>query len=158
MSILELLSQYSWSGVGLLIILFSLVEIAPIKINPWTHILRAIGRRINKETIDQIKELKDEIDGVDSRVNDIDSRLNHLDGRIDENNIILCRSRILRFGDEVSHGRNHSRDHFRQILLDITNYNSYCREHPDFKNDMTKITSKRIEDDYVERDKNNNFL
>lgn len=158
MSISELLSQYGWAGAGLLVILLSLVEISPIKINPWTHILRAIGRGINKETMEQIKELNDEIKSVDSRVNNINSRLNHLDERIDENNTVLCRSRILRFGDEVSHGQNHSRDHFRQILLDVTNYNSYCREHPDFKNDMTKITAKRIEDDYVERDKNNNFL
>ena len=40
-----------------------------------------------------------------------------------ENKAVEARTRILRFGDEVSHGKNHSRDHFQQVLFDITNYN-----------------------------------
>lgn len=151
MSIAELISEYGVAGVVGVVAVLSLIEISPIKINPWSYILRAIGRGINKEMLDQIDDLKKEVKKIDERVDKIDNR-------IDENNTILCRTRILRFGDEVSHGQNHSRDHFKQIFSDITSYNQYCHDHPEFQNDMTKITSKRIEDDYIERDKNEDFL
>lgn len=151
MAISELLAEYGVPvGIGLIVIL-SLVEITPIKINPWSSLLRFIGRALNKDTLDQINDLKKEVRKIDERVD-------KMDARIDENNTIQCRSRILRFGDEVSHGQSHSRDHFKQIFCDITSYNAYCRSHPEFQNDMTKITSKRIEDDYIERDKTDNFL
>ena len=155
MTIFELLAQMlDRHGIVLgvcAIIILSLIEIAPIKINPWSKILGSIGKGLNKDTMMEIESLKKEVEKIDNRVDKIDAR-------IDENNAVQCRSRILRFGDEVSHGTNHSRDHFRQIFSDITSYNTYCHNNPDFKNDMTKITSKIIEDDYVEREKNDNFL
>lgn len=147
----QLLEQYGVTIGVCAVVALSLVEIAPIKINPWSKILGAIGKGLNKDTITELESLKKEVQKIDDRVDKIDAR-------IDENNAVQCRSRILRFGDEVSHGTNHSRDHFRQIFSDITSYNTYCHNHPDFQNDMTKITSKIIEDDYVDRDKNDNFL
>lgn len=158
MTISELLAEYGVEvGFGIVIIL-SLVEISPIKINPWGKIFGALGKALNKEMLNEINGLKTEITDLKKEVQKVDDRVDKIDSRIDENNAILCRSRILRFGDEVSHGQNHSRDHFKQMFCDITTYNAYCHSHPEFQNDMTKITSKRIEDDYMERDKNDDFL
>lgn len=151
MTISELLSEYGIAGAACLVVFLSLVEISPLKINPWGKLFGAIGRSLNRDLLNEISDLKKEVKKVDERVNKIDER-------IDENNAVQCRSRILIFGDEVSHGQNHSREHFRQILSDITSYNSYCHEHPEFQNDMTKITSKRIEDDYMDKDKEDSFL
>lgn len=151
MTIAEILSHYGVTGSVTLIVFFSLVEIAPIKWNPISSFFKFLGRAMNKEMIDQLDSIKKEMQEIDKKVN-------KLDNRIDESSTIQARARILRFGDEVSHGTNHSRDHFQQIFADITSYNNYCHDHPDFQNDMTKITSKRIEDDYIERDKTDNFL
>lgn len=158
MTISELLAEYGAAGGVCLVILLSLVEISPIKINPWSKIFGALGRALNKEMLDEINGLKTELTDLKKEIKKVDDRVDKMDSRIDENNAIQCRSRILRFGDEVSHGQNHSRDHFKQIFCDITTYNSYCHSHPEFQNDMTKITSKRIEDDYMERDKRDTFL
>lgn len=158
MTISELLAEYGVAGGFGLVILLSLVEISPIKINPWSKLFRALGRALNKDMSDEINGLKSEISDLKKEIQKVDDRVDKIDSRIDENNAIQCRSRILRFGDEVSHGQNHSRDHFKQIFCDITTYNSYCHSHPEFQNDMTKITSKRIEDDYMERDKRDTFL
>lgn len=158
MTISELLAEYGAAGGIGLIVLLSLVEISPIKINPWSKLFGSLGRALNKDMLNEINGLKTEITDLKKEVQKIDERVDKIDARIDENNAIQCRSRILRFGDEVSHGQNHSRDHFKQIFCDITTYNSYCHSHPEFQNDMTKITSKRIEDDYMERDRNDDFL
>lgn len=151
MNLVDIASQYGLRVVAWAFVLMSLVEISPIKLNPLGFLAKMIGRALNKEMLDQINDIKTEVKSMDKKIE-------KLDYRVDESNAIQARSRILRFGDEVSHGQNHSRDHFQQIFVDITNYDSFCTDHPDFKNNMTKITAKRIEDDYVERDKTNNFL
>ena len=158
MTISELLAEYGAAGGVCIVVLLSLVEISPIKINPWSKLFRSLGKALNKDMLDEINGLKTELTSLKEEIKKVDDRVDKMDSRIDENNAIQCRSRILRFGDEVSHGQNHSRDHFKQIFCDITTYNSYCHSHPEFQNDMTKITSKRIEDDYMERDKRDTFL
>lgn len=158
MTISELLAEYGAAGGICLVVILSLVEISPIKINPWSKLFRSLGKALNKDMLDEINGLKTELADLKKEIKKVDDRVDKMDSRIDENNAIQCRSRILRFGDEVSHGQNHSRDHFKQIFCDITTYNSYCHNHPEFQNDMTKITSKRIEDDYMERDKSDTFL
>ena len=158
MTISELLAEYGAAGGICLVVILSLIEISPIKINPWSKLFRFLGKALNKDMLDEINDLKTEVSDLKDEIKKVDDRVDKMDSRIDENNAIQCRSRILRFGDEVSHGQNHSRDHFKQIFCDITTYNSYCHSHPEFQNDMTKITSKRIEDDYMERDKRDTFL
>lgn len=151
MNLIDIASHYGIEVFAWGFVLMSLIEISPIKINPLGFLAKIIGRALNKEMIDQINEIKTEVKSMDQKIE-------KLDYRVDESNAVQARARILRFGDEVSHGQNHSRDHFQQIFVDITNYESFCNKNPVFKNNMTKITAKRIEDDYVERDKENNFL
>ena len=66
----------------------------------------------------------------------------------EERDAISCRSRILHFGDETIHGVRHTKEHFDQILRDITTYERYCDNHPNFENNTTVLTSKRIKDIY----------
>ena len=44
------------------------------------------------------------------------------------------RYRILRFDDEIRHDEKHTKEHFDQIMDDITKYELYCASHPDFPN------------------------
>ena len=45
------IAQLLTSGGGALFILLTLIQIAPIKVNPWTALARAIGRAINKDVL-----------------------------------------------------------------------------------------------------------
>ena len=42
------------SGSGLLLILMTLVQIAPIKINPWSALAKAIGKAINADVSNRL--------------------------------------------------------------------------------------------------------
>ena len=131
-------------GGGILIVILTLIQISPIKINPWGAIARALGRAINKDLMDKVSSLEQTVADIKAEAA--------------EERAISCRARILRFGDEVLHEERHSKDHFDQILMDIKKYNDYCRSHPDFPNDMTRITSERIKSVYRSRLKKNDFL
>ena len=69
----------------------------------------------------------------------------------DERNAVQCRIRILRFNDELLVAESgHSKDYFDQILMDIDEYESYCEEHPKFKNNMTMFAVDNIKRCYHE--------
>lgn len=124
--------------------LATLIQIAPIKINPWSALAKAIGRAINKEVIEKVDKLEQDV----GLIND----------KVDENGAKTSRARILRFGDEIIHGVRHSKEHFDDILDDITDYENYCKDHPDFKNGKTGLTSNLIKETYQKCLKEHDFI
>ena len=102
MSVNELVA----GGGGVVLVLLTLIQIAPIEVNPWSAIAAAIGRAINREVIARMEKLSDDVATIQRTM--------------DERDAILCRSRILLFGDEILHEVRHSKEHFDQILLDIS--------------------------------------
>lgn len=119
---------------GLLIVLLTLIQIAPIKINPWSAIAKTLGRAINKEMMDKLESLDKEMKQLRDATA-LESALN-------------CRVRIIHFGDETLHGQKHTKEHFDQILRDIDKYEHYCNTHPEFENNVTVLTSARIKEIY----------
>ena len=112
----------------------TLVQLSPIRIDPWTWVAKKIGHAINGELLDRMDTLEK------TMVSNQD--------KADEREAKATRIRILRFGDEILHGVHHSKEHFDQTLQDITEYQQYCRDHPKFVNNMTELTSKHIMETY----------
>lgn len=140
----ESIKEYLMYGGGGVAVIFTILQIAPIKINPWSWIAKRIGRAINGELIDKVDNL-----AVDMKKNKDDD---------DEQWASLSRSHILRFGDELRHGVSHSKEHFDQILLDISKYELYCDTHKDYLNDVAHETIKHIKNTYRECLIKNSFL
>lgn len=122
----------------------TLVQIAPIKLNPWTWIARAIGRAINGEVIEEVNQLKKEVQEIRKKNA--------------EHNAEERRVRILRFGDEILHDVKHSKEHFDNILKDVSVYEQYCKDHPDFENGRTVLTIETIEETYKKCFDSHSFL
>lgn len=132
-------------AVGAVVAVVStVIEISPIKVNPWSAVARCVGRAINKEVLEKVESLEKKVESIEKSQDERAAK----DGRV----------RILRFGDEILHDEKHSKEHFDHILQDITEYEKYCHEHPDFKNDMTVITTARIKATYEQCLKEHSFL
>ncbi len=128
-----------------------MIQISPIKIDPWSKLARAIGRAINKEVIDKVNKLEADV----AEIKEIgDSR----DAKEDERHAKTLRRDILRFGDEIRHTPGHSKERFDDILLEITEYEAYCNSHPEFKNRMTTSTVKLIVSVYEKALEDDSFL
>ena len=50
-------------GGGLLLLLLTLVEIAPIKVNPWSALAKALGRAINADVLKELGAVKQGLAG-----------------------------------------------------------------------------------------------
>ena len=141
----ELATLQNVGGTALLLgVLATLVQISPIKINPWSWVAKRIGRAINGEVLEKVEQLE--------------TRVNNLKDTVEERAAKDARTRILRFGDECLHGDRHSKEHFDEILRDITDYETYCDEHRNFKNNMAVLTIASIKSNYQERLRQHDFL
>ena len=140
MSIQEILA----GGGGLLAILLTVVEFAPVKINPWTSIAKSIGRAINADVLKELKTVKDDL-------------ADHI--RIDgERDADEHRARILRFNNELLRDVPHTKEEFIEVLSDIDFYERYCRDHKDYKNNRAVHAIANISRAYDDRLRKHDFL
>jgi len=140
-----------WAA-GIFVILSAFVEITPIKINPISSFLAWIGKKTSQNVLDKVDELNKDIKVLAKKVDEIEAA-------DDEREAITRRVRILRFGDELRAGQpRHSQEGYDQVLDDIDFYERYCHDHPMFKNNKTKVTTKMIIDAYQKAIDDNDFL
>ena len=125
------------SGGSLLLVLMTLVQIAPIKLNPWSWLARTIGRAINAEVI---KKLDEHITMDDKRC---------ADGH---------RTRILHFNNELLRDIDHTKEEFTEALAEIDAYEKYCADHPDYPNNRAILAIENIRETYKDRLREHDFL
>lgn len=146
---------------GVVGIVFTILQVSKIEINPWTWVAKTLGRALNEEVIDKVDSIEtqfnEQVTSLEHQLDDISHDVQNLRNVVDENEASNCRIRILRFGDEILHGVSHSKEHFDQVLVDITNYENFCKSHPDFKNNIADATIRRIKQVYDERLEENDF-
>ena len=140
MNVQELLA----GGGGLLLVLMTLVQIAPVKINPWSWLAKTVGKAINSEVSKELSEISKKLD---AHVTMDDRRT--ADGH---------RARILHFNNELLRDIDHTKEEFTEVLTEIDAYEEYCREHPDYPNNRAVLAIENIREVYKERQKKHDFL
>ena len=146
MDALQSLTIYELVGrIAVVIIGISgIIQFTPIKLNPWSWLGKRIGNSINGDIMTAVKELKTEMDGIKADMN--------------QDRAKLQRAKIIRFGSEIRTRQRHSKDYFDEIMNDITEYEQYCNEHQEFKNNITASTVKLIVQTYEKCLRENDFL
>ena len=123
---------------GFCALMATVVQVSPLKINPWSWLGEVLGRFLG------IKEIKKSLD-------------NHIQ-MDDERNVKQCRMRILRFSDEILQGKPHTKEHYDEVLDDITEYERYCDTHPGYKNSKAGMAIRNIEARYQLHLRDRSFL
>lgn len=134
-----------------LVALLSLVEVSPIKINPWSGLAKWLGRAINGEVLESVAEAK-KAQKETRRALDEHIRAD------DERNADTLRMRILHFNNELLRGDRHTREDFIEILAVIDAYEQYCKNHPNYRNNRAIHAIANIGRVYDERLKLRDFL
>lgn len=140
MTIEEIISY----GGGTLLFLMTIIQIAPVKINPWSAIAKTVGKAINADVLRELdtvkKNLADHVKANEAR-------------NADEH-----RARILRFNNELLRDISHTKEEFIDVLADIDFYERYCRDHKDYKNNRAVHAIANISRSYDERLRRHDFL
>lgn len=138
------LNEVILGGGGILLVAMTLIQIAPIKVNPWSSIAKAVGRAINSDVLEELKGVKKDL-------------ADHI--RIDgEQNADEHRGRILRFNNELLRDIPHTKEEFIDVLADIDFYERYCRDHENYKNNRAVHAIANISRVYDDRLREHDFL
>ena len=140
MSIREIISD----GSRLLLIALTIIQIAPVKINPWSSLARLIRIAIYGD----VSKRLDAIAAV------LDSHIDMDDRRTADGH----RARVLHFNNELLRSRDHTKEEFIEVLTEIDAYERYCEEHPDYPNNRAVLAIENIRSNYKERLQKHDFL
>lgn len=90
----------NWIPVG--IVLSLVVDISPIKINPWKSFLKWLGQAITADVMKEIREIK--------------ATQKEQQATIDENEKDRIRYEVLDFANSCRRGVHHTKDEFEHII------------------------------------------
>lgn len=132
------------SGIGITVVaLLSVVQVSPIKINPWSALLQWFGNEINKGIKADLKTIHQEID-----------TMRH---EIDENETRRLRANILDFANSCRNKRKHTKDEFENISRDYDDYMTIIKRR-NLKNGFVEAEYDYILEVFHHCQKTNNFL
>lgn len=175
MTLQEIFNSLINSGgfwTALVFIILTLVEITPIKLNPWSWFGKIVGKAFTGEVMKEIGGLKTEFGGLKSEVGDLKNEVGSVRQEVQgikqdvsdireeakEREATNRRSRILEFGDEILHEVDYSKEHWDSVLMDISEYENYCDDHPHYMNNVARATIKHIKDMYQQHLLHDDFL
>lgn len=145
------LNEILIGGGGAVVVLLTLVEITPIKLNPWSRLAKAIGRAVNADVLEELQAVKKQ------QAQTQDKLEKHI--RVDdERNADFHRQRILQFNNELLRNLPHSREDFIEVMTEIDFYEKYCKAHRDYKNNRAVHAIANISRVYDERMEKRDFL
>lgn len=147
LDIFQLASDHTSIVVIFALIVMGVIEVSKIKINPISWLCNLLFKKIIeeiKETRKETKSLREEFDRFKKEQA--------------FNEATASRRRILRFNDEAVFGLKHTREHFDEIIADIDNYESFCKENPDYQNNKGKMAMHNIKSIYQKCINDNTFV
>lgn len=115
---------------------FTLIEVVPIKINPWKWLFKWVGKCIN---------------------GDLQKNLNELKRDFEETKAQDKRWRILEFSRSCRNGVQHSREEWKHAISELKEYEEYTK-NKNIINGVMEEDAKFLRELYRERNKKNDFL
>lgn len=110
----------AWVLVGM-----TIVQVTPIKLNPWSWIAKHLGRAINGEVLEKLKEMNEDL-AKEKRERQEDKASN-------------MRWFLLSFAESCRKGEIHDKEQWSYVMNKAREYEKYCRDHD--------ITNGVIEED-----------
>ncbi len=121
---------------GVIVGAITLIEVAPIKINPWKWLFKWIGDAINGDMRKDLSELKRDFEETKAQ----DKRW-----------------RILEFARSCRNGAKHTREEWKHAISELAEYEQYT-EDKHITNGVMEEDAKFLRALYQERLTKNDFL
>lgn len=146
----------SWLGRNWLqvsVALSFVVQITPIKWNPWSSLVKWVGKLINTPVMDEIQSLKQE---MKTEIDSVKADLKESKSEQQENEKDRIRWEILDFANSCRNGRKHTKDEYEHIFRMNDKYEKLLK--PGEKNSYFEAEYEYIKHLHAERQEKNDFL
>ena len=140
----NIILEWIWKHIVSIILGASvLIQITPIKLNPWSAIFKWLGKALNSD--------------LTTKVDELSSTVTTLKNDQKENEKDRIRWEILEFANSCRDNRKHTKDEFQHIITLNDKYRKLLAETND-KNGVFDAEYQYISDLYKERQIKNDFL
>lgn len=129
--------------VFLLLFFMTIIQITPIKLNPWDKILVWFGNHMNADIVKRVDVIEEKLD-------------EHIKDSSEER-IRKVRADILDFGNACMNGRPHTKEEFEFVISECDQYEKHI-EKLQIKNGVATATIREIRRLYEKHLQNNTFL
>ena len=125
--IFELLAQMdpkdaTWFIGWVIVIGASIIQVAPIKVNPWDWILGGIGKRLNKA-------INERMDAIEKKQSEFESKFDIYVTEQRKKDLDDKRSQILQFCNECMLHKRHTQEQFRFVIRLCDEYEKYIEDN-----------------------------
>ncbi len=124
-------------------VLSVVIQISPIKLNPWSHLLGWIGRIINAELLKKVEAQ--------------DAKFGQMQRMIDDNEKDRIRYEVLSFANQCRNHVKHTQDEFQHIIAINKKYHKLLAKTRD-ENGVFDAEYQYILELYHECQRSNSFL
>ena len=160
---IQLAKEHGTITIAVLIALATLVQISPIKIDPWTWFGKWLSKIFTGDLSTKVDEINKTITDIKSanlpeKVADISKKLDQHIKESDERDLRKRRESILDFASAIAaNKRMYSKEQYEQMLHECDEYLMYC-EQKEFKNAVAEESIGLIRDLYSKRLADNSLL
>ncbi len=148
--IINLITRDGANWLVVIVIVTSLIQISPLKLDPWTKLANWLGNSLNKSVLGKVADVQKQVQAVDQKLN------NHI-AESESKSLQDTRSEILRFGSCIVSGNNYTKEEFDFMISKCDKYEEYCKTNK-VANGVADATIKEIRRVYAIRLSENNFL
>lgn len=157
MTIQKILEEATQSEAFWLVVAMTIVQIAPIKINPWSFIFKLFYKGVCWLSRKSLAPLIDRMDEINTKVDAMQSEINVVKREFEVKNANDWRWDILDFFNSARNGRPHSKEEWEHAIDQVKKYERHVELH-DIDNGVLEEASKWLRDEYHEHIRRNDFL
>lgn len=136
-----------------LIVFTGLIQIVPIKINPWSALFKWISKTITGDACNKIDGLIEKVNKIEGLIDKVDK----IEADVKTNEKDRIRWEILYFANSCRNGRRHTRDEYQHIIALNDKYRELLAITQD-TNGVFEAEYDYIKKLYAERLEKNDFL
>lgn len=136
--------------ITIVVILLSLIQVTPLKLNPWDKILGWFGNKFNKKT-------DEKLDKISERVDYLETKFDKMESDIKNETVRKWRYDILDFCNAEINHRRHTKEQFDEVLDSCKKYESYCKKN-EVDNGKADMAIRTIRKRYDQHAENEDFL
>jgi len=157
-NIMSILSQNPAISTAVVVAAMSLIQISPLKLNPWTYIgtifskiLKWIGSKFNQSINEKIDDIEEEIKHVAKKVDEVDMKN-------DQNRMKELRWTILSFANTLGEDeKTRTVEEFDDIYAAYEEYEELLNKHS-MKNGRTNRAMKKVDKYYESSDRPDGYI
>ena len=135
-----------------------LIEVTPLKINPWSSLIKWIGKNFNDKLNKSIdskvdalgeklsekdRELSKKIDDISEKVDTLNNSFRQHITESERKNLQDTRRDILDYCNSCMNGRKHTKEEFDFVISECDYYEKYIQDH-DLKNGVIEAAIREI--------------